>query len=87
MTKPIVQFLPPATFYDYHSELTEKTYELARVYALDHPRLGQGDIRTSIILKHNEDGSFETLNTHYAPAKIESSDQEHHIKVAEKTPA
>ena len=41
--------------------------KVASVYALDHPRLGRGTVRTSAVLKINEDGSFETLNTIYTP--------------------
>lgn len=65
--KPRVHFLPPAQFFKLehpdHGEIT-----LARVYATDHPRLGKGDIRTSIVQHINDDGSFETMNTVYVPA-------------------
>lgn len=59
--KPVVTFTGPARF-SYSGD-----NEVARVYALDHPRLGQGVVWTSIVQKHNPDGSFETLNTIYKP--------------------
>lgn len=59
--KPVVTFTGQATF-SYSGD-----NEVARVYALDHPRLGMGIVRTSIVQKHNPDGSFETLNTIYKP--------------------
>lgn len=37
------------------------------VRALNHPRLGNCDAHTTVILKVFEDGSFETLNTIYKP--------------------
>lgn len=60
--KPIVHF-EKDTF-----ELHEShggTY--ARVYAYDHPRLGEEWIRTSLILRDLDDGGFETMNTIYKP--------------------
>ena len=39
----------------------------AYVRALNHPRLGNCDAHTSIVLKTFDDGSFETLNTIYKP--------------------
>lgn len=40
--------------------------EIARGYALNHPRLGRTDVRTSLVMSKADDGkSFETLNTHY----------------------
>lgn len=61
MSKPVVTYTGPASF----SSVGE--CETARVYALDHPRLGCCKVYTSHILKHNEDGSFETMNTIYKP--------------------
>ena len=37
------------------------------VRALNHPRLGNCDAHTTVILKAFEDGSLETLNTIYKP--------------------
>lgn len=42
-------------------------FEYAMVSALNHPIIGRDRIRTSIVLKKNLDGSFETLNTLYVP--------------------
>jgi hypothetical protein len=40
--------------------------EVARGYALNHPRLGETVVRTSLVVSKAEDGSsFETLNTRY----------------------
>lgn len=38
--------------------------EYALVYALNHPRLGQQTVRTSLVLSKQDNG-FETLNTLY----------------------
>ena len=38
--------------------------EYAKVFALNHPRLGQQVVRTSIVLSKQDNG-FETLNTLY----------------------
>lgn len=46
--------------------LTEDGTEIARGYALNHPRLGETDVRTSLVISKAADGSsFETLNTRY----------------------
>jgi hypothetical protein len=40
--------------------------EIARGYALNHPRLGAAPVRTSLVVSKADDGSsFETLNTRY----------------------
>jgi hypothetical protein len=40
--------------------------EIARGYALNHPRLGETVVRTSLVISKAADGSsFETLNTRY----------------------
>ena len=40
--------------------------EVAHGLALNHPRLGRADVRTSLVVFKAEDGSFfETLNTRY----------------------
>ncbi len=44
--------------------------EVAEVFALDHPRLGQRWVRTSDVLHKFDDGSFETLNTIYKPEAV-----------------
>lgn len=63
--KPVVHFSGAATFWGW--ELADGTAEVASVYALDHPRLGQQVVRTSEVIKKFDDGSFETLNTIYKP--------------------
>lgn len=63
-SKPTVRFTGPAEFLDYFG----KGNVVAHVWALDHPILGEEYVRTSRIVKTNEDGSFETLNTIYVPA-------------------
>ena len=67
--KPVVQFKDEATFFPVHVIETNQDRECAKVYAMDHPRLGMGLIRTSIIVQKFDDGSFETLNTIYKPLK------------------
>ena len=86
--KPTVRFLNKPTFrriqitspilrQEYEKYLDEEgCYEKAVVYGLDHPILGRDTINTSIVLKKNDDGSFETLNTLYVPATKENNEQE-----------
>lgn len=82
MEKPVVHFVGSPIFvkhraYEPHAETYKEYldengyYEVARAYVLDHPILGHEDVRTSIIVKKNEDGSFETLNTMYVQASDE----------------
>ena len=56
--KPIVFYSGEPIFY----VLEDKEY--AKVFALNHPLLGQQVVRTSIILSKQDNG-FETLNTLY----------------------
>jgi len=78
MIKPVVHFLGAPIFYSVELEpMHLRVYgnyadedgfvEYARVYGLDHPILGRDNIRTSIVLKKYDDGSFETINTIYKP--------------------
>ena len=80
MDKPKVRFVGEPIFYAVElAPLHQKTYgqyadeegyvEYARVSGLNHPILGSDDIRTSIVLKKHDDGSFETMNTLYVPYK------------------
>ena len=80
MDKPKVRFVGEPVFYTGKlSPMHQKTYgqyadeegyvEYARVSGLNHPILGSDDIRTSIVLKKHDDGSFETMNTLYVPYK------------------
>ena len=68
MDKPVVHFLGDPAFFDYGGN---PEWPVASLYALDHPILGTGPVvHTSVIVKKNEDGSFETLNTIYKPQKV-----------------
>jgi hypothetical protein len=64
--KPVVHFRGNARFFSGTTDNGDE-FEFARVYALDHPRLGKTDVRTSVIVQKFDDGSFETLNTIYKP--------------------
>ena len=44
-------------------------HEVAHVKTVNHYVWGQDKVRTSSIVKKNDDGSFETLNTIYKPLK------------------
>jgi hypothetical protein len=73
MTKPVVQYKGDATFFQV--PLQDETYRkyadendqltMAHVFALNHPRLGIGMVRTSVVQKRYKNGNFETLNTKY----------------------
>lgn len=63
--KPVVRFAGTPAFYGW--ELSDRTAEVAWVHALDHPRLGRQNVRTSEVIHKFDDGSFETLNTIYKP--------------------
>lgn len=78
--KPKVRFVGKPVFYAIElAPMHQKTYgqyadaeglvEYANVFGLDHPVLGADIIRTSIVLKKHDDGSFETINTIYVPDK------------------
>jgi hypothetical protein len=56
-------------FFDYKIHDAGENIQMARVYALDHPRLGTQTVRTSKIVATFDDGSFETLNTIYKPIR------------------
>jgi|Laugrespbdmm15sd_2_1035082.scaffolds.fasta_scaffold43728_2 hypothetical protein len=73
--KPIVSFTGEAEFFSVFirdedkEELNLDTNEVtvAGVHAINHPKLGSLKVRTSVVVKKNHDGSFETLNTIYVP--------------------
>jgi len=73
--KPIVFFTGEAEFFsafirdEDKEELNLDTNEVivAGVHAINHPKLGSLKVRTSVVVKKNHDGSFETLNTIYKP--------------------
>jgi hypothetical protein len=58
--KPIVYFRGKPRF---DTKMFEG-HEVAHVYALNHPVWGRGEVRTSSVIKKDDDG-FETLNTLY----------------------
>lgn len=84
--KPIVDFIgkikftkrvitDPSLLRDYAVHLNaDNSYEYATLYVMNHPALGEDLVRTSIVIKKNKDGSFETLNTVYKPVKEETDE-------------
>lgn len=61
--KPVVHFIKGTeSFYEVGPDM-----KVARIRALDHPIYGAEIVRTSVIIKEYDDGSFETLNTIYKP--------------------
>ena len=64
-SKPTVRFTGEPEYGLYQGDTKSP---IAWVNALDHPVWGEEYVRTSRILKLNEDGSFETLNTLYVPS-------------------
>lgn len=66
MIKPVVCFVGDPYFYFIETAEGEAV-EVARVYGFDHPTLGTGAIRTSVVIKKDDNG-FETLNTVYERA-------------------
>jgi hypothetical protein len=65
MIKPVVCFAGDPYFYSIETEDGE--VEVAKVYGFDHPKLGTTMIRTSVVIKKDDNG-FETLNTIYERA-------------------
>jgi hypothetical protein len=64
--KPVVHFTGEACFFNWNEE---PDLPVASVNALDHPVWGEDIVRTSLIVRKNDDGSFETLNTLYVPVE------------------
>jgi hypothetical protein len=64
-TKPEVLFVGDPVF----DKKLFPGHEVAHVRTVNHYVWGQDDVRTSRIVKKNDDGSFETLNTIYKPFK------------------
>ena len=56
--KPVVFYSGAPSFH------ATENGEYALVYALNHPRLGQQTVHTSLVLS-KEDNGFETMNTLY----------------------
>ena len=66
MIKPVVCFSGDPYFYSIETA-EGAAVGVAGVYAINHPKLGNNKVRTSVVVKKNHDGSFETLNTIYVP--------------------
>lgn len=64
--KPVVFFTGKPEFIDWPYK---KDCQVARVSALNHPKLGECVVRTSQVMDKFDDGSFETMNTMYIPMK------------------
>lgn len=64
--KPVVFFIGKPKFFDW---AYKKDCQVASVYALNHPKLGERIVRTSQVMEIYDDGSFETMNTMYIPKK------------------
>jgi len=69
VNKPIVTFLGEPKFVIHDTN----NFVRARIYALNHPRLGKCLVTTGPVILLNDDESFETLNTIY----------KHHIDIEE----
>lgn len=69
--KQQVTFVPPVKFHnvEYFKDNEILEGEIATLFALNHPRLGQNKVTTSLVQYKFDDGSFETLNTIYIPMK------------------
>ena len=62
MKKPRVMYIKDSLeFWDYD------TFVRARLYTINHPRLGSRYVLTSTVQRIEEDGLIETLNTIYEP--------------------
>ena len=61
--KPIVLYTFDTRYGTPYVELNKRSY----VRALNHPRLGNCDVHTSLVQRMDLDGTFETLNTIYKP--------------------
>lgn len=68
MIKPTVLFTHDTVYGEPNIQGGGRGY----VRALNHPRLGNCDVHTTVILEIFEDGSFETLNTIYKPVERET---------------
>lgn len=64
--KPVVFFVGEPRFIKWAGK---KDVIVASVYALNHPKLGETQVRTSQVMDKFDDGSFETMNTMYIPMK------------------
>lgn len=60
--KPTIRFYPPAYFRPAFGD-----GEIALVVVEHHPYTKTNHVATSTVVKKNDDGSFETLNSLYVP--------------------
>lgn len=73
--KKTVNFIGEAGFFsvepneydktEFAEHLVDGKLILARVYAINHPKLGRQIVRTSVVVKRYKNGNFDTLNTKY----------------------
>lgn len=68
--KPEVLFVRDSLKFIQYNGLDGDEFHVASCLALNHPRLGKEYVRTSTVIKKNEDGSFETRNTIYVPVDV-----------------
>jgi hypothetical protein len=67
---------PEVLISNVHYEKYRGGEEVAHGYALNHPRLGEMAVRTSLVISKATDGlSFETLNTRYVIVKNPKGDE------------
>jgi hypothetical protein len=71
--KKTVNFIGEAKFFtwegvvpkDLEKYASSDGLPMAWVYATNHPKLGRGNVRTSVVVKQYKNGNFDTLNTKY----------------------
>lgn len=63
----------PVVFYRGNAQImhVDDGKRYANLYALNHPKLGRGNVRTSLIEYITDGGIIETLNTVYQPVDEE----------------
>jgi hypothetical protein len=71
--KKTVNFIGEAEFFNWEGVVPNDLQNFAVdgklilgwVYATNHPKLGRGNVRTSVVVKQYKNGNFDTLNTKY----------------------
>lgn len=73
MTEPKEHKSKPVVFYRGTPQIIHigDGQRYANLYALNHPKLGRTDVRTSLIVNMSDGGIIETLNTFYEPVNEE----------------
>jgi hypothetical protein len=68
---PVFQAVDVSLYGDEYAAYMDKDgcAKRAVVFGIDHPKIGTGVIRTSVVINIFNDGSFETMNTVYVPLK------------------